>query len=51
MGKASWKKAISPAAQRSLDAVIKADPNFYPAYSIRAEVFLNQRKYQEAIQD
>ena len=39
------------AAQRSLDAVIKADPNFYPAYYIRAEVFLNQRKYQEAIQD
>ena len=33
------------AAQRSLDAVIKADPTFYPAYYIRVEVFLNQRKY------
>jgi tetratricopeptide (TPR) repeat protein len=31
--------------------VIKADPTFYPAYYIRAEVFLDQRKYQEAIQD
>ena len=27
--------------------MIKADPTFYPAYYIRAEVFLNQRRYQE----
>jgi hypothetical protein len=32
------------------DAMIKADPTFYPAYYIRAEVFLDQRKYK-AIQD
>jgi tetratricopeptide (TPR) repeat protein len=45
------EKGDFAAAQRSLDAVIKADPTFYPAYYIRAEVFLDQRKYQEAIQD
>ncbi len=50
-GQSQLEKGDFAAAQRSLDAVIKADPNFYPAYSIRAEVFLNQRKYQEAIQD
>jgi tetratricopeptide (TPR) repeat protein len=49
-GQASWKRRFR-SGQRSLDAVIKADPTFYPAYYIRAEVFLNQRKYQEAIQD
>jgi tetratricopeptide (TPR) repeat protein len=51
MGKRQLEKGDFAAAQRSLDAVIKADPAFYPAYYIRAEVFLNQRKYQEAIQD
>ena len=50
-GQSQLEKGDFAAAQRSLDAVIKADPNFYPAYYIRAEVFLNQRKYQEAIQD
>jgi len=38
------EKGDFAAAQRSLDAVIKANPTFYPAYYIRAEVFLNQRK-------
>ena len=47
MGKASWKKAISQRAAEP-GRVIKADPTFYPAYYIRAEVFLNQRKQQEA---
>jgi predicted Zn-dependent protease len=50
-GQSQLEKGDLTAAQRSLDAVIKADPTFYPAYYIRAEVFLNQRKYQEAIQD
>jgi len=50
-GQRQLEKGDLTAAQRSLDAVIKADPTFYPAYYIRAEVFLNQRKYQEAIQD
>jgi Tfp pilus assembly protein PilF len=50
-GQSQLEKGDFAAAQRSLDAVIKADPTFYPAYYIRAEVFLDQRKYQEAIQD
>jgi Tfp pilus assembly protein PilF len=50
-GQSQLAKGDLAAAQRSLDAVIKADPTFYPAYYIRAEVFLNQRKYREAIQD
>jgi Tfp pilus assembly protein PilF len=50
-GQRQLEKGDLAAAQRSLDAVIKADPTFYPAYYIRAEVFLNQHKYQEAIQD
>ena len=50
-GQSQLEKGDFAAAQRSLDAVIKADPTFYPAYYIRAEVFLNQRKYQEAIKD
>jgi Tfp pilus assembly protein PilF len=49
-GQSQLEKGDFAAAQRSLDAVIKADPTFYPAYYIRAEVFLDQRKY-EAIQD
>jgi tetratricopeptide (TPR) repeat protein len=38
-------------ARRSLDAIIKADPTLFPAYYIRAEVFLQQHKFQEAVQD
>jgi tetratricopeptide (TPR) repeat protein len=45
------EKGDLAAAQRSLDTVIKADPTFYPAYYVRARVFLNQRKFQKAIQD
>ena len=44
-GQSQLEKGDFAAAQRSLDAVIKTDPTFYPAYYIRAEVFLNQRKY------
>ena len=41
-GQHQLEKGDLAAAQRSLDAVIKPDPTFYPAYYIRAEVFLNQ---------
>ena len=50
-GQSQLEEGDFAAAQWSLDSVIKADPTFYPAYYIRAEVFLNQRKYKEAIQD
>jgi tetratricopeptide (TPR) repeat protein len=38
-------------AQREAEAVIKADPTFYVIYYIRAQVFMRQRKYQEAARD
>jgi len=47
-GQSQLEKGDLEGARRSLDAVIKADPTFYPAYYIRAEVFLHQRKQQEA---
>jgi tetratricopeptide (TPR) repeat protein len=45
------EKGDLAAARRSLDAIVKADPTLFPAYYIRAEVFLLQHKYQEAVQD
>jgi tetratricopeptide (TPR) repeat protein len=45
------EKGDLEAAQRSLDTVIKADPTFYPAYYVRARVFLLQREYQGAVED
>ena len=50
-GQSQLEKGDLEAAQRSLDTVIKTDPTFYPAYYVRARVFLNRRKFQEAIQD
>ena len=50
-GQSQLEKGDFEGARQSLDAVIKADPTFYPAYYIRAEVFLHQRRYQETIQD
>ncbi len=50
-GQNQLEKGDLEAAQRSLDTVIKADPTFYPAYYVRARVFLNQRKFQATIQD
>ena len=47
-GQSQLEKGDFAAAQRSLDTVIRANPTFYPAYYIRAELFLNQRKQQEA---
>jgi hypothetical protein len=42
-GQNQLEKGDLAAAQRSLDTVIKADPTFYPAYYVRARVFLNHR--------
>ena len=50
-GQSQLEKGDLEAAQRSLDTVIKTDPTFYPAYYVRASVFLLRRKYQEAVQD
>jgi tetratricopeptide (TPR) repeat protein len=50
-GQNQLEKGDLEAAQRSLDTVIKTDPTFYPAYYVRARVFLNRHKFQEAIQD
>jgi tetratricopeptide (TPR) repeat protein len=50
-GQNQLEKGDLEAAQRSLDTVIKTDPTFYPAYYVRARVFLNRRKFQEAVQD
>jgi tetratricopeptide (TPR) repeat protein len=50
-GQSQLEKGDLEAAQRSLDTVIKADPTFYPAYYVRARVFLLRRKYHEAVQD
>src|SRR5207244_8276319 len=50
-GQSQLEKGDLEAARRTLDTVIKADPTFYPAYYVRARVFLNQRRFQETIQD
>src|SRR5438105_7795550 len=50
-GQSQLGKGDLEAAQRSLDTVIEVDPTFYPAYYVRARVFLLRRKYQEAVQD
>jgi len=50
-GQNQLEKGDIEGARRSLDAVIKADPDFYPAYYIRARVFMHQHKYQEVIND
>jgi|SRR5438874_2533646 len=38
-------------ARRKTDAMIKTDPTFYVAYYLRAEAFMQLRKYQEAARD
>jgi len=50
-GQNQLEKGDLDAAQRSLDTVIKADPTFYPAYYVRARVFLSRGKFQQVIQD
>ena len=38
-------------AHRSVDAAIKADPTYWPALYIRAEVLIKERHYEAALQD
>ena len=38
-------------AKRDLDAALQADPTFWPALYIRAQIFTGQGKYDLAIQD
>ena len=38
-------------AHRSVDAAIKADPTFWPAFYFRAEVLMREHHYEAAIQD
>jgi len=38
-------------AHKSVDAAIQADPTYWPAYYIRAQVLIGERRYQAAVQD
>src|SRR5437588_3911023 len=38
-------------ARRSVEAAMRADPSYWPAFYIHAEVLIQQRHYAEAIQD
>jgi len=38
-------------ARRGVDAAIQADPTYWPALYIRAEILIQQRQYEAAIQD
>jgi tetratricopeptide (TPR) repeat protein len=45
------KKDDLAGAKRTLDAVVKADPAFWPALYTRARIFAMEGKYERAIQD
>ena len=45
------KKGGLAGANRTLDAVLKADPAFWPALYTRARIFAMEGKYERAIQD
>jgi tetratricopeptide (TPR) repeat protein len=45
------KKGDLAGALQSIDAAIKADPTYWPALYIRAEIFMEQHHYEGAIQD
>ena len=38
-------------AHKSVDAALKADPTYWPALFIRAEVLIKERHYEAAVQD
>jgi tetratricopeptide (TPR) repeat protein len=46
-----FKKGDLNGARKSLDAAIQADPSYWPAFYIRAEVFIEQHNYEGALQD
>lgn len=48
---ALWLKGEAAAAKVKLDAVIKADPTFFPAYYIRAQILAGEGKDEEALRD
>jgi tetratricopeptide (TPR) repeat protein len=46
-----FKKGDLNGARKSLDAALQADPSYWPALYIRAEVFIEQHNYEAALQD
>jgi len=50
-GEEQLNKGDIAGANRTLDAVLKADPAFWPALYVRAQVFMAQGKYELAVQD
>ena len=50
-GVALLEKGDSPGALKNFEAAIRADPNIWPAYLNRAEIFARQKKWQLALQD
>lgn len=50
-GQTQLDKGDLDGARRTLDTVIHTDPTCYPAYFVRARLFLRQHRYDEAIQD
>ncbi len=46
-----WKHGNIAAAKRDLDTALHADPAFWPALYVRAQIFAGEGKYDLAIQD
>lgn len=46
-----FKRNDVAGAHKSVDAAIKADPTYWPALYIRAQVFIKEHHYEAAIQD
>src|SRR5207245_2940983 len=50
-GQAQFLKGDLVAARRSVDAAIQADPSYWPALFIRAQLLIDQHHYEAAVQD
>ncbi len=46
-----FKKGDLAGALKSVNAAVQADPSYWPALYIRAEILMDQRHYQAALQD
>lgn len=46
-----FKKGDLAGARQSVDAAIRADPTYWPALFIRAEILMEQHHYAAAVQD
>jgi tetratricopeptide (TPR) repeat protein len=46
-----FKKGDPAGALKSVNAAIQADPSYWPALYIRAEIFVEQHHYESAVQD